>query len=103
MYVAAALTEYDGNTEVIEDARYGTLQIEHYGWGYEGELGSREKSLETHYCSDEELGFVQGPNTQFYDINPLSFEEVQTWKKKFKCADKENMKIWGDYNSRAAQ
>ena len=32
-YVAAALTEYDTNTEIIEEARYGELIIEHYGWG----------------------------------------------------------------------
>lgn len=31
-FVAAALTEYDSNTESIEEARYGELIIEHYGW-----------------------------------------------------------------------
>ena len=35
-FVAAALTEYDSNTEIIEvPEKYGELIIEHYGWGYE--------------------------------------------------------------------
>ena len=32
-FVAAALTEYNSNTEVLEDSRYGELIFEHYGWG----------------------------------------------------------------------
>ena len=39
-FVAAALTEYDSNTESIEEPRYGELIIEHYGWGYENVIGS---------------------------------------------------------------
>ena len=33
-FVAAALTEYNSNTTVTEEARYGELIIRHYGWGY---------------------------------------------------------------------
>lgn len=29
--------------------------------------------------------------------------EVRTWKKKFKCANSEDLVIWGDYNSAKAQ
>ena len=32
-FIAAALTEYDSNPEIIEDAKYGELVIDHYGWG----------------------------------------------------------------------
>lgn len=32
-FVAAALTEYSSNTEIIEEAKYGELFLEHYGWG----------------------------------------------------------------------
>ena len=39
-FVAAALTVYDSNTESIEDPKYGELVIEHYGWGYEGDIKS---------------------------------------------------------------
>ena len=34
-FVAAALTEYDSNTEIIEKPEYGELIVEHYGWGYD--------------------------------------------------------------------
>ena len=52
-YVAAALTEYDTNTEIIEEAKYGELIIEFNGWGYSDELGDNKKSpLSYHPCSD---------------------------------------------------
>ena len=48
-FIAAALTEYDTNTEIIEDPRIGELVPEHYGWGYEGqELGSKRQELDYH-------------------------------------------------------
>ena len=58
-FVAAALTEYNSNTTITEEARYGELIIEHYGWGYKDEeIGSEGKAIDYHFCSDEELGFV---------------------------------------------
>lgn len=39
-FFAAALTEYDSNTEIIEDPKYGELILEHYGWGYGEGIGS---------------------------------------------------------------
>ena len=39
-FIAVGLTEYDSNTEIIEDPKYGELIIEHYGWGYETAIGS---------------------------------------------------------------
>ena len=66
-FVAAAITEYNSNTTVTEEPRYGELIIEHYGWGYKDEeIGSEGKAIDYHFCSDEELGFVQGPNTVIY-------------------------------------
>ena len=35
LFVAAAITEYDLNTEIIEKPEMGELVIEHYGWGYD--------------------------------------------------------------------
>ena len=32
-FVAAALTAYDSEEEIVEEERYGELVIEHYGWG----------------------------------------------------------------------
>ena len=36
LFIAAALTEYNDETDIIEDIKYGELVIEHYGWGYDG-------------------------------------------------------------------
>ena len=102
LFIAAALTEYDSNTEVIEEKRYGELVIEHYGWGYEGTIGTQTRQVNYHYCSDEELGFTQGPDTAIYPIFPSSRAEVETYRKKFKCVDREDLVVWGDYNSQKA-
>ena len=56
LFIAAALTEYNQDTEIIEEKRYGELVIEQYGWGYHGFLGTKSTKLKEHYCSDSELG-----------------------------------------------
>ena len=48
LFIAAALTEYDSNTEIIEDKRYGELVIEQYGWGYAGLLGTKRTQIKEH-------------------------------------------------------
>ena len=103
-FLAAALTEYDNNTEVIEDLSYGELVIEHYYWGYDDDgFNAGTRAVDYHYCSDEELGFSPGPATTIYPIFSSSVSEVKMWKKKFKCLNKEDMVIWGNYNSKEAQ
>ena len=103
-FMAAALTAYDTETEIIEREEYGELAIELYGWGYDGGIGfSKPAPIDYHYCSDEELGFVQGPNTSIFPIFSSSVAEVQLYRKKFKCFKKESAELWGDFNSARAQ
>ena len=85
LFIAAALTEYDENTEIIEDSRYGELVIDHYGWGYEEAIGSKSMELENHWCTDEELGIKPGPKTLIYPMREESHREFMTYRKKFKC------------------
>ena len=83
-FVAAGITEYDSNPESIEDERYGRLVLEHYGWGNDDGIGLNvDSTIKQHNCTDEELGFVQGPTTRLYPIVERSFNEVKTFKKKF--------------------
>lgn len=105
LFIAAAITEYDSNTEIIEEERYGELIVEHYGWGYDPEaaIGSGSNAIDYHYCSDEELGIDRSPETLIYPIFEQSKNEVMTFKKKFKCIPKEDLVAWGDYNSASAQ
>ena len=48
-FIAAAITEYDSNTEIIEKPEYGELILEHYGWGYSDGIGSGSKPLDYQY------------------------------------------------------
>ena len=59
MFIAAALTKYDSETEPLDDPRYGDLVIEHYGWGYGDGISSGSTKLENHSCSDLELGLTE--------------------------------------------
>ena len=87
LFVAAALTAYDSETEPIEIPElYGELVIEHYGWGNGGQTSSEaDGKLKLHSCSDEELGIERGPNSLIYPVYPNDLEQVKVWKKKFKC------------------
>ena len=101
-FVAAALTEYDSNTEIIEEDKYGEMVMAYYGWGYGDSVSAGDKILSYHYCSDDELGLTRGPNSP-YPLKESDYGSVEVWKKKFKCANPEDLKIWGDYNSVSAQ
>ena len=96
------MTTYNDDTEIEEDERYGKLVIEHFGWGYEDTegTGSRRTPLETHPCSDAELGLEDDVE---YPLIDDSIGVVTTWKKKFRCMKPEDIEIWGDYNSEKAQ
>ena len=99
-FVAAALTAYDSETEIIEVPElYGELVIEHYGWGNGGTSSTNVDNIANHQCSDEELGIERGPNTLVYPVFKNDMEFVKLWRKKFKCIDPKDMVIWGNYNS----
>ena len=89
---------------MLEDAKYGELIIEHFWWGYDGDtIGSESRPINFHYCSDEELGIEPGSKTVIYPIFESSRLEMLTFRKKFKCVDREELVIWGDFNSKKAQ
>ena len=46
---------------------------------------------------------MPGPDTIMYPIVEASKKEFNTYKKKFKCIDKNDLVIWGDFNSPKAQ
>lgn len=60
LFLAAGLTNYDSNTTVTEEPRFGELVFEYYGWGNTDEIGLQTGPIETHFCSDEELGLIDG-------------------------------------------
>ena len=90
-FIAASLTDYDNNLESIEEPKYGELIIEHYGWGYGDGVKSEARALDYHPCSDEELGFNRTENTLLYPVRESSLGEVKTYRKKFKCVNKQDL------------
>ena len=76
-FFAVALTKYDTDPEPIDDPRYGEMIIEYYGWGYEGDIGTKQTPIETYKCSDEELGLSDDVE---YPLFKNSVTEISTWK-----------------------
>lgn len=102
-FIAAALSGYNGLTEMEEDEDYGVMTIEHYGWGYGDTIESIGTPLETHPCTDEELGLVEDQSVSpIFPVKPSLVKEVTTWKKKFKCVEPEELVIWGNFNAAKA-
>ena len=80
-----------------------------YEWGPDenGEFGFKFQNLTTHICTEEELGLndnAKNPNHgQFFKIHPQSLVNVKLYRKKFLCIDREEMSLYGDYNSLSAR
>lgn len=104
-YLAAALTEYNKDPEPTEDRRYGQLTFSHYAWNFDSSSDQINGyvPIESHQCSDIELGFNRTDETKLYPVKESMLDEVRSFKKKFKCIDTEDLVIWGDYNSNTAQ
>ena len=104
LFIAVAITEYSQDEERIEEAKYGELRIEHYGWG---NTQARELDpnglIQNHWCTDEELGINRTSDTVMYPLREQQQAELLTYRKKFKCIDKDQLSIWGDFNSLKAQ
>ena len=85
---------------MTEEARYGELTVETYSWDAQDWENNK---LDYDFCTEEQLGFVQGPETMAFPIYDLALGELTSYKNKFKCAKREQLSIWGDYSSAKAQ
>ena len=71
--LAFGITAYDGDTESVEDPRYGRIFARYYAWG----LGVKFQDIETHACTDEELGLLENQeNSRFFEIYPNNVKDV---------------------------
>lgn len=89
-FISAALTRYNQNETVTEEPRYGELIFEHFGWGNE-DISVDRRTLNTHYCSDEELGLRRTEKTVMFPLIKSAEAELRTYRKKFKCVDREDL------------
>ena len=103
-FFAAAITEYDSNPDIIEEARYGELVFENIGWGYGDELLKvKYVDLSFDYCTKEQLGLEPSTEFSLFPIKENQKLELEHYQKKFKCPNSDQVQIWGDYNSLYAQ
>ena len=101
------ITAYDDNPEPILDPTFGELIIRYESWGNnpDGTFYYDEIDLDTHYCTEEELGLVDsssGEPSRFLTIRPSLLPQLDIYKKKLRCTDKTDLMIKGDYNSNIA-
>ena len=105
---ALAFTAYDEETEPILDESYGRIVFNSYQWGSNDEDGnfipSEVKEIKTHTCTREELGIEGGEdNSAFLPIEDSNLVHVSNYQKKFHCIDREEMRLYGDFNSAKAR
>ena len=65
-YMAAGLTEYDSNPEIIEEAKYGELTFSYYGWDGNLNQEAERRTLDFNYCTQEQLGLKPSQETLLF-------------------------------------
>ena len=58
--------------------------------------------MPSHMCTKEELG-LQGSDSKFMPYDEKSAFEFTTYQQKFQCIDQDEVKVYGDFNSRSAR
>ena len=103
---AVGLVTYDGNRESEEDPTIGELVFNHYKWGLDkdGNYFSGRYRINSHRCTPEELGLGQtARNFSMFPIETNFSRDIDLYQKKFICPDKEDLLIFGDYNTQDTQ
>ena len=105
MNFAVAFTAYaESEAENFLDETYARIVFNSYEWGpdEDGKFKTEIKEIPNHACTKEELG-IEGDASSFMTIAQANLAEVTKFQKKFRCIDKEEMYIYGDYNSEKAR
>ena len=76
-----------------------------YYWGEDADgnySAGFENITSTHYCSSEELGFVEGRQGNFFPMIESQKNLAMAYQKKMLCIDPTEAYLKGDYNSDSA-
>ena len=97
---------YSNENEPIDDPTVGELIFKHNKWGRNPDnttFAVRER-LKSHRCTREELGLDQvgAGETTMYPIWAKYEKDFNYYHKMFLCPDKEDLRIFGDYNTQTA-
>ena len=97
---AFALTTYDDVTEVQEDPTIATLEASYRKWGWSDAIEEYLEPIESHFCTNEELGIkfdseleeyvIDEENrdgTSFFPPHQQATSDITYYNKKFRCID----------------
>ena len=75
--VAAAVTNYDGVSEDIEDTSIGVVKFYLKQWGLNGQVGVSFIEILTRPCQREDFNFgEENSQSKFYPTNPVSERDL---------------------------
>lgn len=102
--VAVALSGFDTEQENILTPEIGSFSFQYSKWYFNdnGVLEYETHELETHRCSDEELGLT-GSHSEFKPIRESNRAYVSLYRRKFVCVNRHDLEIYGDFDSKKAQ
>ena len=93
--IAVAFTGYDTETESTLDESYGRIVFRHIEWGLEESMDRQllYREIPSHQCSNEEM------EANVMPILPISQQDYELYRNKFRCTNTENLRMQGSYNS----
>ena len=104
MNLAFAFTAYDSETENILLPEYGKISFNRYSWGVResGEYFVTVDEIQSHTCTREELGLNPEIESSFYSYSDTDKTLINSYQKKMRCIDSNEMTINGDFDSPSA-
>ena len=100
MDMAVAFSDFDNEREYDLDPSFGSLVFMTTEWKTfpNGKTIDTETILPSHACSAQELGLDRDSENDFH-VAPKNRFDVARYKKKFRCLRKEDLKIYGTYDT----
>ena len=104
--IAVAFAEFSNNREPKLKKELGRIVLMRYAWGQyaNGTTYSTVVEVESHFCSQEELGLTKSDNEEteknaFFPIAERFERDFRNQQNKFVCFEEEDMRLNGDFNS----
>ena len=100
--MAAAVTNFDGNPEEIEDPEIGEVRFYLKQWGIdENKSGISFKPVMSRPCEEEDfnLGTSLSHESSFFPVDSVSLKDLKSYSAMMKCLDTNSTEIFGSYNT----
>ena len=101
--MAAAVTNFDGNQEEIEDPEIGEVKFYLKQWGIDDDSPSISfKEVNSRPCEEKEfnLGTRLSPESSFFPVDSSSLQDLNTYSAKMKCLNNtDSAEVFGSYNT----